>query len=67
MSTDTPPEPDTDHGLTYPEPPASLLWHRHGPVRPLTDAERRHHREVLAAAQRKPHTDAEEDRSCSPT
>ncbi|MEU3353076.1 hypothetical protein [Streptomyces sp. NPDC037389] len=28
---------DVDHALTYPEPPASPLWHRHGPkARPIT-------------------------------
>jgi hypothetical protein len=44
---------DVDHALAYPEPPASLLWHRHGAkARPLTDAQRKHNRELLDIAQR---------------
>ncbi|MEU7649910.1 hypothetical protein [Streptomyces huasconensis] len=62
---------DSDGGdyTAYPAPRASSLWHRHGPKpRPLTDAERRHNRELLDAAQYKPHTAAAKGgRSCSPT
>ncbi len=50
---------DVDHALAYPEPPASLLWHRHGAkARPLTDAQRKRNRELLDTAQRKPRTTA---------
>ncbi|MFB8406115.1 hypothetical protein [Streptomyces sp. NPDC055912] len=47
---------DVDHALAYPEPPASPLWHRHGRVqaRPLTDAEKKRNRELLALAQHTP-------------
>lgn len=46
-------QPDADHALAYPEPPASPLWHRHGPpVRPLTPAQQRRNRELLDIAQR---------------
>jgi hypothetical protein len=44
---------DVDHALAYPEPPASPLWHRHGAkARPLTDAQKKRNRELLAIAQR---------------
>ncbi|MER6464561.1 hypothetical protein ACWC4D_23190 [Streptomyces sp. NPDC001288] len=44
---------DAHRALVYPEPPASLLWHRRGPrVRPLTDAQRRRNRELLDTAAR---------------
>ncbi|MFJ6628941.1 MULTISPECIES: hypothetical protein [unclassified Streptomyces] len=45
-----------DHALSYPEPPASSLWHRHGPEqpRPLTPAQQRRNRELLAHAQHSP-------------
>ncbi|GAA4694295.1 hypothetical protein [Streptomyces youssoufiensis] len=40
---------DVDHALAYPEPPASPLWHRHAArVRPLTPAQQRRNRELLA-------------------
>ncbi|MFJ2561218.1 MULTISPECIES: hypothetical protein [unclassified Streptomyces] len=42
---------DVDHTLAYPEPPASPLWHCHGP-RPLTPEQQRRNREVLDLAQR---------------
>lgn len=46
---------DVDHALAYPEPPASPLWHRHGPkARPLTDAQRQLNRELLVLAQQRP-------------
>ncbi|MGA5171312.1 MULTISPECIES: hypothetical protein [Streptomyces] len=48
-------QPDVDHTLAYPEPPASPLWHRHGAkARPLTDAQRQRNRELLVLAQRTP-------------
>ncbi|MFE2768790.1 hypothetical protein ACFXGD_21575 [Streptomyces albidoflavus] len=45
-----------DRALSYPEPPASSLWHRHGPqqTRPLTAAQQRRNRELLAHAQHSP-------------
>ncbi|MEU5599219.1 hypothetical protein [Streptomyces sp. NPDC020298] len=44
---------DTDRALAYPEPPASLYWHRHGAkARPLTPAQQRRNRELLDIAQR---------------
>ncbi|WP_406704113.1 hypothetical protein OIF23_30890 (plasmid) [Streptomyces albidoflavus] len=45
-----------DRALSYPEPPASSLWHRHGPqqTRPLTPAQQRRNRELLAHAQYSP-------------
>ncbi|MFD3567824.1 hypothetical protein [Streptomyces sp. NPDC058667] len=44
-----------DNALAYPEPPASPVWHRHGPKpRPLTDAQRQRNRELLVLAQRTP-------------
>ncbi|MGW9612635.1 hypothetical protein [Streptomyces diastaticus] len=45
-----------DRELAYPEPPASALWHRHGPqqIRPLTPAQQRRNRELLAHAQHSP-------------
>ncbi|MFI9311557.1 hypothetical protein [Streptomyces triculaminicus] len=44
---------EVDHALAYPEPPASPLWHRHGPKpRPLTPAQQQRNRELLDAAQR---------------
>ncbi|MGA5424429.1 hypothetical protein [Streptomyces lavendulocolor] len=46
-------QPDVDRTLAYPEPPASPLWHRHGPkVRPLTPEQQRRNRELLDIAQR---------------
>ncbi|MEU0669235.1 hypothetical protein ABZ508_12675 [Streptomyces lavendulocolor] len=46
-------QPDVDHTLAYPEPPASPLWHRHGAkARPLTDAQRQRNRELLVLGQR---------------
>ncbi len=46
---------DVDHALAYPEPPASPLWHRHGPTaRPLTNAQKKRNRELLMLAQRTP-------------
>ncbi|WP_236246877.1 hypothetical protein [Streptomyces sp. CC210A] len=46
-------QPDVDHTLAYPEPPASPLWHRHGAkARPLTNAQRQRNRELLVLAQR---------------
>ncbi|MFD3567434.1 hypothetical protein [Streptomyces sp. NPDC058667] len=48
-------QPDVDHTLAYPEPPASPLWHRHGAkARPLTDAQRQRNRELLVLAQHRP-------------
>ncbi|MGA5558883.1 hypothetical protein [Streptomyces lavendulocolor] len=48
-------QPNVDHTLAYPEPPASPLWHRHGAkARPLTDAQRQRNRELLVLAQRTP-------------
>ncbi|MGA5097617.1 hypothetical protein ACPCAC_09650 [Streptomyces lavendulocolor] len=48
-------QPDVDHTLAYPEPPASPLWHRHdAKARPLTDAQRQRNRELLVLAQRTP-------------
>lgn len=42
---------ERERTLAYPEPPASLCWHRHGPAhRPLTPEQQRHNREVLALA-----------------
>ncbi|MCO6698850.1 hypothetical protein KQI59_31235 [Streptomyces sp. Vc17.3-30] len=47
-----------DRALSYPEPPASSLWHRHGPqqarTRPLTPAQQSRNRELLAQAQHSP-------------
>ncbi|MGW7261141.1 hypothetical protein [Streptomyces sp. NPDC054834] len=44
---------DTDRALAYPEPPASLFWHRHcAKARPLTPAQQRRNRELLDIAQR---------------
>ncbi|MEW2623648.1 hypothetical protein [Streptomyces sp. NPDC048106] len=44
-----------DHALAYPEPPASPLWHRHGPkTRPITPEQQRRNRELLMLAQRTP-------------
>ncbi|MEU1408761.1 hypothetical protein ABZ471_41940 [Streptomyces sp. NPDC005728] len=44
---------DVDHALAYPEPPASLLWHRDGAkARPLTPAQQRRNLELLELAQR---------------
>ncbi|MFC8834881.1 hypothetical protein ACFT8V_16990 [Streptomyces griseoincarnatus] len=46
-------DPDIDHALAYPEPPASPLWHRHGAkARPLTPEQQRRNRELLDIAQR---------------
>ncbi|MER7841828.1 hypothetical protein ABTY98_39565 [Streptomyces sp. NPDC096040] len=46
---------DTDRALAYPEPPASLCWHRHGPTHPpLTPEQQQRNREVLALALRAP-------------
>ncbi|MGY3056803.1 hypothetical protein ACVWZD_001048 [Streptomyces sp. TE3672] len=43
------PQHDTDPA--YPEPPASPLWHRHGPKpAPLTPERQRRNRELLAQA-----------------
>ncbi|MGA5430711.1 hypothetical protein ACPCVL_28430 [Streptomyces koyangensis] len=57
MSTNTNREA-ADRALSYPEPPASSLWHRHGPQqarsRPLTPAQQRRNRELLAQAQYSP-------------
>ncbi|MFF4542210.1 hypothetical protein [Streptomyces aureus] len=40
-----------DRTIAYPEPPASRLWHRHGPARqPLTPERQRRNREALALA-----------------
>ncbi|MFJ9351740.1 hypothetical protein [Streptomyces sp. NPDC101237] len=40
---------DTARALAYPEPPASLCWHRTGPApRPLTPEQQRRNRELLA-------------------
>ncbi|MEW1699479.1 MULTISPECIES: hypothetical protein [unclassified Streptomyces] len=47
---------DVDRALAYPEPPASPLWHRHGPkTRPLTPTQQRRNRERLLTAQHRPH------------
>ncbi|MFD5098301.1 hypothetical protein [Streptomyces albidochromogenes] len=47
-------QPDVDHALAYPEPPASPLWHRHGPqARPLTPEQQRRNRELLVLAQKR--------------
>ncbi|MGY4928521.1 hypothetical protein [Streptomyces sp. 900105755] len=46
---------DRDRALAYPEPPASLCWHRSGPKpTPLTPEQQRHNREALALALRAP-------------
>ncbi|MFF4709275.1 hypothetical protein [Streptomyces sp. NPDC001297] len=46
---------DTARALAYPEPPASLCWHRTGPApRPLTPEQQRANRELLALASRTP-------------
>ncbi|MEU9202890.1 hypothetical protein [Streptomyces sp. NPDC048332] len=43
---------DVDLTLAYPEPPASPLWHRHGPKpRPITPEQQRRSRELLLGAQ----------------
>ncbi|MFJ3673714.1 hypothetical protein ACIPSE_45455 [Streptomyces sp. NPDC090106] len=49
------PHHDVDQALAYPEPPAHPNW-RHGRARPrpLTPAQRRRNRELLALALRKP-------------
>lgn len=42
---------DVDHALAYPEPPASPLWHRHGPKpQPLTPEQQLRNRELLSLA-----------------
>ncbi|MGW2690183.1 hypothetical protein ACWC6I_44445 [Streptomyces sp. NPDC001414] len=42
---------DTARALAYPEPPASLCWHRTGPApRPLTPEQQRANRELLTLA-----------------
>lgn len=51
------PQDAVDPILAYPEPPASPLWHRHGPKpRPLTPEQQRRNCELLLLAQRKPRT-----------
>ncbi|WP_221355381.1 hypothetical protein [Streptomyces beigongshangae] len=46
---------DADRALAYPEPPASPLWHRHGPkTRPITPEKQRRNCELLLLAQRTP-------------
>ncbi|MFI6530222.1 hypothetical protein [Streptomyces uncialis] len=47
---------DADPALTYPEPPASPLWHRHGgrQTRPPTPAQQKRNRELLVVAQHTP-------------
>ncbi|GAA2417966.1 hypothetical protein ACFPFX_04765 [Streptomyces mauvecolor] len=50
-------QPDGDHTLAYPEPPASPLWHRHGAkARPLTREQQRRNCELLLRAQHQPRT-----------
>ncbi|MFJ5646327.1 hypothetical protein [Streptomyces sp. NPDC093223] len=41
---------DTARALAYPEPPASLCWHRTGASRPLTPDQQRRNRELLTLA-----------------
>ncbi|MFB7745399.1 hypothetical protein [Streptomyces sp. NPDC056132] len=62
-------DPDVDHALAYPEPPASPLWHRHGAkARPLTDAQKQRNCELLLLAQHKPRTHRRAEKpACSPT
>ncbi|MFJ3638016.1 hypothetical protein [Streptomyces sp. NPDC090112] len=46
---------DVDHALAYPEPPASPLWHRHGPkARPITTSQQQRNCELLLRAQYTP-------------
>ncbi|MFJ4320636.1 hypothetical protein ACIP46_35940 [Streptomyces lavendulae] len=46
---------DVDHALAYPEPPASPLWHRHGPKgRPITAGQQQRNCELLLRAQYTP-------------
>ncbi|MGW6939987.1 hypothetical protein ACWGF3_13430 [Streptomyces xanthophaeus] len=46
---------DVDHALAYPEPPASPLWHRHGPKpRPITPGQQQRNCELLLRAQHTP-------------
>ncbi|KJY27438.1 hypothetical protein VR46_39100 [Streptomyces sp. NRRL S-444] len=48
-------ERDVDHSLSYPEPPASPLWHRDGPKpRPITPEQQRRNCELLLRAQHTP-------------